>query len=130
MGAKEPGAFTDIYGLINDSLKIDFTSNGVEDYGRLLFTFKTASFNHPYILQLLNESKVVVGEKTIEKNEQVIFDNMVPGNYQLRIIGDVNRDGKWTTGNYFRKRQPEPIFIFPNAINIRANWDSDFEYTH
>jgi len=125
-----PGAFTDIYGLINDSLKIDFTSNGVEDYGRLLFTFKTASFNHPYILQLLNESKVVVGEKTIEKNEQVIFDNMVPGNYQLRIIGDVNRDGKWTTGNYFRKRQPEPIFIFPNAINIRANWDSDFEYTH
>jgi uncharacterized protein (DUF2141 family) len=125
-----PGAFTDIYGLTNYSLKINFTSNSLEDYGRLLFTFNTKSFSHPYILQLLNESKVKVAEKTIEKNGQEVFDNLSPGNYQLRIIGDVNRDGKWTTGNYFHKRQPEPVFFFPSTITIRANWDTDYEYNH
>ncbi len=125
-----PGAFTDIFGLPNDTLRINFTSNGVEDYGRLLFTFKASSYPYPYILQLINDSKNVIAERTIEKNEQVIFENLLPGNYRIRIIGDMNRDGKWTTGNYMRKRQPEPLFFFQSTIVIRANWDSDFEYFH
>jgi hypothetical protein len=125
-----PGAFTDIYGLNNDSLKVNFTSNSVEDYGRFLFTFKTESYKYPYILQLLNDSKAIVEEKTVEKVGQVIFENLSPGNYHLRIIGDENLDGKWTPGNYFHKRQPEPLFFFPTTIAIRANWDTDFEYTH
>jgi hypothetical protein len=125
-----PGAFTDIFGLQNDTLKINFTSNGVEDYGRLLFTFKTSSYPYPYILQLLNESKNLVEERTVEKDEQVIFENLSPGNFRIRIIGDMNRDGKWTTGNYLHKRQPEPLFFFQNTIAIRANWDSDFDYIH
>jgi len=81
-------------------------------------------------LQLINDSKNVIAERTIEKNEQVIFENLLPGNYRIRIIGDMNRDGKWTTGNYMRKRQPEPLFFFQSTIVIRANWDSDFEYFH
>lgn len=125
-----PGAFTDIFGLQNDSLKLNFYSNAVEDYGRFLFTFKTESYPYPYILQLLTESRNLIAERTVDKDEQVIFENLAPGNYRIRIIGDANHDGKWTTGNYLRKRQPEPLFFFPNTITIRANWDTDFEYIH
>ncbi len=124
-----PGAFKNIYGSKNDSTKITFTPNTVEDYGRLLFTFKTADIHAPYILQLLNDSKAVIAEKSTIKSGQVIFDNLLPGSYHLRIIRDANNNGKWDSGDYLRKIQPEAVFSFPEVITIRANWDSDFEFT-
>ena len=125
-----PGAFTDIYGKSNDTVKMEFSVNTSEDYGRLIFTFTTAQFEYPYIIQLLNDGKNVVSEKIVDKEDKIFFENLIPGNYSIRIIGDVNYDGKWTSGNYFKKSQPEPLFYFPNPISIRANWDSDFDYTH
>jgi len=61
----------------------------------------------------LNDSKAIVAERTVEKDQQVIFDNLTPGSYHIRIIADRNRDGKWTAGNYFRKRQPELLIAYP-----------------
>lgn len=123
-----PGAFTDIYGLVNDTMIVNFTSNSVESYGQLFFTFKSKVFDNPYILLLFNENKKVVAKKTVVSQQQLIFINLVPGNYTLRIIEDINRDGRWNPGNYHRNQQPEPTFMFPGSINIRANWDTDFEF--
>ncbi len=123
-----PGAFTDIYGLVNDTLKMNFSANAVEDYGRLLFTYKSANFTCAYLVQLFNDSKVLVAQKSVSKEEQVIFENLVPGNYHVHVVRDVNGNGKWDAGNYFRKIQAEPMIFFQNTINIRANWDSDFEF--
>ena len=43
---------------------------------------------------------------------------------------DLNGDGKWTTGDWQLKRQPEPIYYFPAKLNLRANWDFEeiFDY--
>lgn len=45
-----------------------------------------------------------------------------PGKYELVIITDVNRNGRWDTGNYAQRRQPEPI-ITKELEALRANWD-------
>ncbi|MEI6123149.1 MAG: Ig-like domain-containing protein [Bacteroidota bacterium] len=124
-----PGAFKDIYGNENDSSKVNFTPNTVEDYGRLLFTLKSNNSQSPFVIQLLGENKIVLSEKTVTRTEQIIFENLAPGNYYIRIIKDLNNNGKWDSGDYFKKHQPEPVFSFPNMITIRANWDSDFEFT-
>ncbi len=124
-----PGAFKDIYGNVNDSAKVIFTPNSVDDYGRVLFTLKSKNFQSPYIVQLLSDSKMVLSEKIVSSQGQLIFENLAPGNYHIRVIRDANKNGKWDSGDYFKKNQPEQVFSFPEVINIRANWDSEFEFT-
>ena len=44
---------------------------------------------------------------------------------------DLNGDGRWTTGDWSEKRQPEPVYYFPSKLALRANWDFEetFDYT-
>ncbi len=45
--------------------------------------------------------------------------------YQISVIEDRNKDGVWTTGNYELKRQPEKIFVIPEKVEIRPNWENE-----
>jgi len=123
-----PGAFTDIYGLTNDSLSIIFSANSPENYGRLLFTVKNGEPGKSYILQLLKEDKTFIEQQPASPGMQVIFENLPPSNYHIRIVTDLNKNGKWDEGDYFLKRQPEPVKNFLQLINIRANWDTEYEF--
>lgn len=55
------------------------------------------------------------------------FEYLMPKTYYLRMFIDSNGDGKWTTGDWMSKRQPEAVYYFPKKLNLRANWD--FEET-
>jgi len=123
-----PGAFTDIYGLVNDSLSVSFSANNPEVYGRLLFTIKPGESSKSFIVQLLKEDKSFLEQRPGLKGQQIIFDNLGPGNYRIRLVKDENGNGKWDEGDYFQKRQPEPVFYFPDLINIRANWDTEYDF--
>jgi len=39
------------------------------------------------------------------------------------MIEDKNANGKWDTGNYKQKTQPEPIFYFEKPLLIRGYWE-------
>ena len=48
---------------------------------------------------------------------------MAAGDYTIRVIDDVNRDGEWTTGSLRERRQPERTINFSNTYNLKGNWD-------
>jgi hypothetical protein len=51
-----------------------------------------------------------------------------PGDFQLKILEDENKNGKWDTGKYGfgnKNKQPEKVWILPNKLNIRADWDNE-----
>jgi hypothetical protein len=50
------------------------------------------------------------------------------GMYRVRVIYDLNGDGKWTTGNYDIKLQPEPVSYFPREIEVRADFENVYEW--
>ena len=41
------------------------------------------------------------------------------------FINDFNENGKWDTGEYLKKLQPEPVELLPVTIEVRSNWDHD-----
>jgi hypothetical protein len=52
----------------------------------------------------------------------------MPGEYDLSILFDKNKNGKWDPGQFFRsRRQPELVRPLNKKITIRANWDNEFE---
>ena len=34
-------------------------------------------------------------------------------------------DGKWTPGDYWQQRQPEPVIYFNKTLELRENWDME-----
>ena len=76
-----------------------------------------------YFLELLNEQGLVVDR--VDNRTTYEFRNIKPGKYRLRLIIDVNKNGKWDTGDYQTKRPPEPITYYPSTMVIRQNFESE-----
>jgi hypothetical protein len=117
-----PGALTSIYPPVHDTLDVSFTTRDSEYYGQILLTMENVS--GPTIIQLMNRNKVLE-ERRVDSDGTYTFSNLVPQDYSLKFIHDINDNGKWDTGNYMKKLQPEPVELLPIDITVRSNWDHD-----
>ncbi len=93
-----------------------------EDYGIISTEIKT---NEDFILQLVDKNNKVADEKKNTKN--ATFENIPAGTYTLRLLVDLNKNGRWDAGNYLNKTQPEPVLYYLNPKGgtetfLKANW--------
>ena len=121
-----PGAFTDDYGHTNDTINSSININSSADFGNLKVLLEDDS-ESPKIIQLLNANSKVLKEKKLVNNS-VFFNHLIGGTYKLKLIYDLNENGKWDTGNYLNHILPERTLLFDENINIRANWDKEIEW--
>ena len=66
--------------------------------------------------------------KVIKDKEIVAFEKLDEGSYKLLMIMDKNGNGRWDTGNYDKKIQPEYIFNYPSEIIVKANFDQEIDW--
>lgn len=125
-----PGAFKDIFGNYSDSTGFVFSLQEADFYGffAVNITLDKPLKNGAAILQLGDKSGVKQ-EIRFTTSETISFGRMPPGSYTLKIIFDENDNGKWDTGNYLEKIQPEKVSIYPEEIKIRSNWDLDIDWS-
>ncbi len=118
-----PGAITDFYGDVNDTLTYGMSTKSIAELGSMRVTLNNVR-EYPVILQLTDQNGVVQYEQFItEQNYSYEFLNINPASYLIRVIHDTNGNGKWDTGNYLQKIQPERISYFPDVVELRANWE-------
>lgn len=117
-----PGAITDLFGMQNDTLNYEFATRSYADYGNLRLTLGGA-VRFPLVVQLVNGRGVVQRERAAAKPQDFEFKHLNPGEYILRVIFDDNGNGRWDTGNYLQKIQPEKVVYYPDPIEVRANWE-------
>ena len=110
-------------GLVNDTLKVQFTTKSEKDYGNLTINYVPDQPGLSYIVMLLGAKDAVKQKDVITGPQTISYNNLQPGNYRIKVIEDRNRNGRWDTGNYFTKEQPETIFFFAKPIDIRGFWD-------
>ncbi len=117
-----PGAFTDIYGHTQDTLTVKFHTRKTEDYGN--FRLNLENIDGQTLVQLwdLSEEKKI-REQIVTSDTSVLFGYLQAGKYLVKAVADSNRNGKWDTGIYLEKIQPEAVAYFSKEINIKANWD-------
>lgn len=118
----------DIRKFSNDSIKLKFKVRPIEDYGLLKLQIIKHDTVNPYIIQFLNEKEKVLKEQSIMSSQMIEYKHLFPGNYLIKLIVDKNRNGRWDTGDYIKKLQPEEVFYFPGLINVRANWEIEEEW--
>ena len=87
-----------------------------------------------YIVILLNDKEQIVNETMVEfslnsTSEKIIaYKNLLPGNYFIKIVEDINKNGHFDTGDYFLNKQPETIFVNQTAIKLLAGWEIENEW--
>ena len=122
------GAIMDIFGLPNDTIKIEFKTREKKEYGTLKLKYVFTEKSGNYIVQLMDEKENIVREKSINGSETVVFDYLKPSQYKLKIIYDENKNGKWDTGNYLKKLQPEKVIYYTGTIKVKSNWEQELEW--
>ena len=76
----------------------------------------------PVIIQLIETNDKTVAQEIKSNSETISFKYLTPKKYKIRIIYDTNNNGKWDTGSYLQKQQPEPVDYFSEIQEVRANW--------
>jgi|WetSurMetagenome_2_1015567.scaffolds.fasta_scaffold00174_23 uncharacterized protein (DUF2141 family) len=119
-------AFSDIFGGSNDSTAYKFKVATDADYGKL--NLNITGYSGKIIVQLLGEKEKVISQKDIVAPGKVAFGLVDHGKYRIRAIYDLNGDGKWTSGSFALKRQPEPVSYYPQEVEIKINWEIDQDW--
>ena len=118
-----PDAINDFFDNPIDSLSYKVQSRDREYYGNI-FLQLIRDTAESFILELLDKDfNVVRKQKKSNEIDLYIFRHLTPGDYYIRYIKDLNNNGRWDTGNYLKKLQPEKVFYHPNKLELRSNWD-------
>ena len=121
----DTAAFVNIYGKRCDAQKRTITLKSLDTYSTL-FVVLQGNLTNPHV-QLIDGSDKVV--KTIKaKNNKADFYFINPGTYYMRMFCDINGNGVWDTGDYDAMLQPEPVYYYPSAIPLKANWEFTEEW--
>lgn len=121
-----PGAATDIYGRVNDTLSGEVSFDKASDYGKLIVKLDSSLAGNR-ILQL-TDGKSKVLRSNYDSEATTIFENLKAGQYGLKIIFDGNQNKKWDTGTFLEGKQAEECIILREKIDIRANWDKEIDW--
>ncbi|HEY2721746.1 MAG TPA: Ig-like domain-containing protein [Chitinophagaceae bacterium] len=105
---------------------LSFKTKKLTDYGSLILRFRGYDPSLNPVLEFIQNDNVIKSIPLISARvDQAIF---LPGDYDLRILQDRNKNGKWDPGEFFGKRiQPEIVKPVKRKITVKADWDNEFD---
>ena len=126
------GMFENVARETNDTIKCNYTASDPEKYA--IVNVKVSG-THPtarYILQITNAQGRVQKELKDVTPGNYVFEYITAGDIMLRVVEDMNGNGKWDSGDMVLMRQPERTEIYKNeegteTITTKANWEFDIE---
>ncbi len=122
----EENAILSPFNDTNKETKRTFTLDESDNYGDIIFALNGLEKDTDYIVQLIDESKKNVYDSQIIRNQNTMSYLKFPGGkYSIRIIKDLNNNGRWDGANYYTQTQAEPIWYFEKTFTIRANWEQN-----
>lgn len=125
------GSFENVAAEQNDSIGGSFTTYDPEKFATLKINLKAKGDGANYVVQLLNASGSILQEKST-MGGALQFNYVPAGEVKLRVVEDMNRNGKWDSGNVVEGRQPERTEIYSDAEGVdtfatKVNWEIEME---
>jgi len=105
---------------------LTFTTNKLSDYGELKIVFHNFDLSKNPVLQFVTNSSIFKSFPLSSADfSQPLF---LPGEYELRILYDDNKNGVWDAGEFFGKhRQPEIVKPVNRHITVKKSWQNEFD---
>ncbi len=119
-------AFTDIFGHQPDSTTFEFKIHKDDYYSNLVLHLSNATVNTHFLLFDKNK-KIIFSGKTTDLSTLNVTQ-LGPGTYKIRAFEDVNGNGKWDTGNFKKRIQPEKVFLYSKDLMLKSGWDTEEDW--
>lgn len=107
---------------------VRFRTMSLNDYGQVKINFVNVDLNRNPVL-LINQGDVTVNSFPITASRIIELKLYKPGDYDMKVLYDTNKNIKWDPGQFFGERkQPELIVDVERKLNVKPNqWETDFE---
>lgn len=117
---------TDTSGKKATPSKYTFRTKSDDDYGIIKIQLTEKYYDTKYVVQVTNDKDTVYQAPVTDT--LINLTRLQPGKYNIRIIVDENRNGKWDTGDLFAKKQPEFVIPYDETIELRAGWENVIDF--
>jgi uncharacterized protein (DUF2141 family) len=110
-------------------LKIDtinIMTKRESDYGNLRLRFRNLVLEQHPVLLFVQDNRIVLSypvTRTLRYNNKLFY----PGEYELRILYDINGNGVWDPGDFYKHRQPEIVVPIKKKLTVKSNWDNEVD---
>lgn len=106
---------------VNDSIKVELKTYRTSDLSNLKLNIE--SLKGQWVIELMDGNNPIRTFLKSNSDSIINWNNLIPTVYQIRCIRDVNGNGKWDTGKWELKSQPEEVVRFEIKSKLRPNWD-------
>ncbi len=119
-------AFADSAGItVAKDDTISFSTKSESQYGSIHLHFTNIIPEKNPVLQMIQSDKIVKSVALSSADwDAKLFE---PGEYELRILYDNNKNGIWDPGDFAKKKPPEIVKRIPRTLIIKSNWDNAVE---
>ena len=126
------GAFFNVAQEQNDTIRCKYDGSDPEKYATVNVKVLSTKQNAHYILQITNAQGKVQKQIANATAGTYRFEYVSPGDIMIRVVEDLNGNGKWDTGDMVLMRQAERTEIYKNddgieTITTKANWEFDID---
>lgn len=119
-----PGTIKLLHSEQTDTMFLKWSVRKLDFYGQMTLNLELPETDQYYLVDLMQGNKQVQRD-TLTESSSIAYEQLVPGKYSLRVIYDANKNGKWDTGNYLEKLQPEQIYYYEGQLEIRSKWSKE-----
>ena len=105
---------------------LSFKTKKLTEYGSLQLKFRNLDLTKNPVLQFLTNDFIYKSFPLSSSSfSQQLF---LPGEYELRILYDENKNGLWDPGQFFGKhKQPEIVKPIERKISVKPAWQNEVE---
>ena len=126
------GVFENVAHEQNDTIKCSYTGSDPAKCAKVNINLKSSKDQARYILQLTNAQGKTQKQIRNATTGSYTMEYVTPGDVMLRVVEDLNGNGKWDSGDMVAMRQPERTEIYKNeegleTIATKENWEFDIE---
>ena len=123
----EDSVFVDVISQKNDSISSKFNIMSGDKYGVVNITLEGRDTTSNYILMLVQGNRIIYQQKRVA-SDNVVFDYVASGEYELKIIKDDNFNLKWDEGDVVKRVLPELVSVYVDdkghsMFEVKENWE-------
>lgn len=123
-----PGELASLNGAPNDTIRWKAGIAGPDELGLLKVACMAGNLSVPVTVELRNKLQGQVFRRRVSLPGEVVFGQLEPAEYELRMWQDQNANGRWDGVDFFSRVQPEWMRVFDGAIQVRANWEQTISW--
>ena len=112
---------------VNNTSKINLDFHPQKYLGNLMLELKLDSIINGVLQIYTKDEKIIFETITTDSTQKYNLKGLNPGEYYMRFIHDVDKNKRFTEGDFHLLRQPEKVYYHESPVKVRSNWD--FELT-